>query len=237
MIYNMSNGRFGKSGIQIFTIFIIVLGTSCAPRAYNSNLTNRSESPSRSDDIPPRPAGKPGECWQLVEVPRQYESNRQIYYEYTGNKQEEVAVTERTVVIQPATELWVKKQVNNNCMSPDPKDCLVWCLEKTAAVTETFYEVRDTAAVKEYKEKVLMINNLKSDQHKDWIQVVCDNQLTKEFMSDLKNCLLSRSYQVPPDCSKNIKCLLPALKEFQSDYEFNVGTLNYDSLKALGMEL
>lgn len=41
------------------------------------------------------------------------------------------------VEIAPASTKWVKKKADRNCLSSDPNDCLVWCLQEVAAQYRT----------------------------------------------------------------------------------------------------
>lgn len=38
-------------------------------------------------------------------------------------------------IFGPKTTRWVKKKGDKNCLSLDPNDCLVWCLEEVPAIT------------------------------------------------------------------------------------------------------
>ena len=40
------------------------------------------------------------------------------------------------IEVAAATQRWVKRQAEGNCLSDDPEDCMVWCLEEVPAVME-----------------------------------------------------------------------------------------------------
>ncbi len=42
-------------------------------------------------------------------------------------------IWEDEIEIAPASTKWIKKKTDKNCLSPDPNDCLVWCLSETPA--------------------------------------------------------------------------------------------------------
>lgn len=42
--------------------------------------------------------------------------------------QKEIEKKQHRQIIQPAGTRWIKKRVDINCLSNDPKDCMVWCL-------------------------------------------------------------------------------------------------------------
>ena len=42
-----------------------------------------------------------------------------------------------TIEVAPATSQWVKKKSGDNCLSADPDDCMIWCLEEVPAVYKT----------------------------------------------------------------------------------------------------
>lgn len=41
------------------------------------------------------------------------------------------------IELAPASTKWVKKKADKNCLSADPNDCLVWCLQETPAKYKT----------------------------------------------------------------------------------------------------
>jgi len=220
---------------QLF-IFLLVACAACSPKTYHSGyLGGPPRASTKGQDVPPPPVGKPGECYAISTMPRTYESTNQYYHEFTGSTMPDIGVVETTVEVKPGVESWVKKQATKNCLSADPEDCLVWCLVKEDAVTETFYEVRDTATIKDFKEKVITINYLLSDPYKDWTRVLCQNEITESLVTRTQEALIAKAYLIPVGCSKSMKCLMPALKKFQADNNLPTGQLSYTTFEALGL--
>ncbi len=70
------------------------------------------------------------EEYMILEV---YPDEILTWYELT----ESIEIEEvETIPIEPATAKWVRKKVDENCLSRNPDDCLIWCLVEVPAVTQ-----------------------------------------------------------------------------------------------------
>jgi len=170
-------------------------------------------------------------------VPRTYIPERQTYYEYTGSESEKKAegVVKTEVELKPRIESW-EKRPSKNCKSLDPADCLVWCKVVEEAEVVSFYEVRDTMTVKNFKEKVVLVKTLKNDTYKDWARVVCQMTNKPKLVKEIRSALYDRGYMPPQDCKNSVGCLMQTIKQFQLDNELPSGALSYDTLDYLGVE-
>lgn len=85
--------------------------------------------------------------------------------------------------ILPASQKWVKKKADENCVSEDPNDCLVWCLEETPAkrvtnlvcpYSEAFINAY-LANPEEFEMTLLESESLESDNsYPEWLEIPCN---------------------------------------------------------------
>ena len=72
----------------------------------------------------------------------------------------------------------------------------------------------------------------------EWREVLCENQVTNYTISQIQNALISRGYSLPKygadnDFGTETK---EALKKFQRDNGLPIGNLDFETLKALGVQ-
>lgn len=126
----------------IISICISLL--SCSKSFYDQEVSYQGKS------FPPGPSShhdsqmptEPGKCYAKCIVPNQYDLTERELLEYTGSDFENPLVDLIQFQSSPAISKWVKKKADNNCVSSDPDDCLVWCLEKFPAQIDDIYIVQ-----------------------------------------------------------------------------------------------
>lgn len=227
-----------KNQIALFPLMLLIASSlmmSCGPKVYNSGLSHYPSHGRNGENVPPRPAAGPGECWKVVELAAVPDSTLRIYNEFTGTTMPDIGVVKTEVVMKAGSEKWIKKKADRNCLSADPADCLVWCLVKTEPIVETFYEVRDTIAIKDFAKKEIYIVEAPY-QYKDWKRVLCDGEINKKLIIETKAALTSRGYTEAESCDNNIKCLLPVLAAFEKKHGLVEGILFYETFVLLGIK-
>ncbi len=139
---------------------------------------------------------------KLIAIPAEYETVSEDYEVQAATTKttrlEPVmkTVTEK-VQIQPASTKWIQKRGNNTCLSADPKDCVVWCLQEIPAVYSTVSKlvnmgcdgsgVADSGCVKEETTPPQM------------------NTITKRV---IKNAATTRTEQIPAEYGTVVKAVL-----------------------------
>lgn len=228
MFVNMKTSR---ESVFILACILALVTVACSPKTYNSPL---SEGGPGQMDAPPKPVAAPGECFALADMPRKFETVTESYFEYTGVVLPDSGVVNTVIETKPRTQNWVKKP-SQNCKSVDPEDCLIWCLEVQEQETISFNEVIDTSVVKEFKKEEVVVERMLADSYKDWVRVVCENELNSLLIQTLADSLRTNGYFVPYNCRKSTKCLKESLMKYQRAKSIPVGSLNHMTLDSLGV--
>ncbi len=100
-----------------------------------------------------------------------------------------IETEEFTIILKTGKTKWVKRKADRNCLSANPEDCLVWCLEEET-IPMIYDIVKDTSTTTEWYPYKYTIRA--KDQTKK-VQVLCKNELTQELLDALKTQLHSLS--------------------------------------------
>ncbi len=216
---------------NIFYLFILLIfSTSCS-------VIKLKEQPEYSSggEPPISTKEKNGKCYELVVVPKDNPQQGMIAI-YTGSEMVE-GVETKTIIDEPATTKWVKKTADRNCLSPDPNDCLVWCLIEVPARREVVTVVTDTNKIKDFVLRPLPNVSLSSAEmnKKEWIETLCPNVQKDSLYKEVGLSLIKKGYI--PKNTNNIEMedLQAAIRLFQRDFNLPIGGFNVISLKALGL--
>ncbi len=170
-----------------------------------------------------------------------------------------------SVLVAPAATKWVKMRADPTCLSKNPEDCQVLVLKEVPAEYKTFSrrvlktpaftqekniprELKITARkvvktpeqIKEvpvpptYKTEMKRIVS-KAGAYSAWEQVVCNKDLTYEFIAKVQEALNAKGYKVGIADGVMGNQTEQAMLKFQSDNNLPMGNLNVKTLKALGI--
>ncbi len=143
-------------------------------------------------------------------------------------------------IIVEGGQKWVKKSADKNCLSADPKDCLVWCLveqpeiktirqRKVALSSDNIIEIQKGIFIEKrfYDEAVIEIacdENQKADLQKAIIEALVKKKLLRKQQKDESSAAYSLF------CESNLST---ALSEFQQEEELAEGFWDVETLRAL----
>jgi hypothetical protein len=259
--------------------------TSAAPVA-------KLEIASDNHDLPPN--AEPGKCYARCYVADQYETKEETVIDKpVSYKTHSIPATYKTVIdtivekpasiryeeipavyetvtedvlVSPATQKWVKSVADASCLSANPKDCQVLCLQEVSAVykkvakkvVKTPAERREhevPAVVKVVHKKVLdeparteqieVPATYKKVTHKElvtkggyseWKEILCSSKLTSSKIIAIQKALRAAGYN--PGALDDVfgAQTKDALIKYQKDKNLPVGNLNIETLKSLGVE-
>ncbi|MBK8657545.1 MAG: peptidoglycan-binding protein [Bacteroidetes bacterium] len=174
-------------------------------------------------------------------------------------------ITEQQLV-SPATKRWVKGKGDVNCLSQNPSDCEVWCLKEVPAVYKTVTRKVEKTPATTREELVPAITKVvprkklvspasenkieipatyktvmqktlvKKGGLQEWKEVLCQQDVTDNKVKSIQMALIREGYDPgTPDNQMGPKTK-EALVKFQQDKGLPVGNLNFETLKALGVE-
>ena len=218
------------------TLLSVILALGLLSQCTVSPYSSRAISADRSTVLgPPNP--KPGSCYAKSLMPDQTSTNSQYLAVYTGDEAfEDVEIETREIVIKPASKKWEKKQVDRNCLSADPNDCLVWCMVDVPAQTETYKVLIDTTQSSNYKMTAIHQEELVSKGgYTEWKEVLCQNKVTKGLLSKLQSTLKDQQFYDAEITSSFDSKTRAALTKYQRANSLPVGQLDFETLDALGI--
>ncbi len=169
-------------------------------------------------------------------------------------------------LVTPATKRWVKGKGDMNCLSQNPADCEVWCLkeippvyktvtrkiekspatsreELVPAVTKVVPRKKLVTPASENKieipatyKTVMQKSLVKKGGLQEWKEVLCQQDVTDNKVRAIQTALIREGYDPgTPDNQMGPKTK-EALVKFQQDKGLPIGNLNFETLKALGVE-
>ena len=215
-----------KKHFIFLTITCLYFITSCGPQMVKRSISNGGDAPDEG-----------GKCYAKCKLPDRYENYTETHFVYTGSNYEQAGVLKVEEVIQSGGERWEKKKTNN-CASPNPDDCLVWCLVTVEPKTNIFYAVADTNMVKDYTVKTVQKKRMVSKGgYIEFVEVLCASQVTKNLIHNMKIGLAQQGYlsfiDEKDEVNKEVKA---ALIKFQTEKGLPIGALNLETMDSLGVK-
>ncbi len=215
---------------QIFVFIFIVAGISCTT-SYRS--TPKGSFRGNAFNPPP---GKPGSCYAKAITPDKFISVEKNYIKYLGNDFDNPYVKKEKIVLKgEESAKWVKRKADKNCLSSDPEDCYVWCLEKQPERYVEYYAVTDTFMVEEFEvvtETFKIIDT--PGGNREWVEVLCQKDIDSDFLFNLSQQLSERGYEHTFQGKFDSSVQL-ALTTFQKNHQLPVGQLDFRTLDYLGI--
>lgn len=224
---------------RLFLFSTIVLFSSCGgflDSSYGDVDYDRKEN-RRSPSIDSNMPSEPGKCYAKCLVVDEYDKFEEEIFVYTGENEEQEGIVYETIITEPETEKWVKKEAKN-CLSKNKNDCLVWCLTKTPEMSEDFYIVQDTNLIKDFKIEIVSYSELvKEGGYTEWKEVVCQADVTPSFYRGLQEVLIEQGFlvDIPADGKINQETK-EALVKYQKKNYLPVGSLDVETLRHMGLE-
>ena len=209
-----------------FCFFMITLWC-CTP---NQKLTTGSPMSMPAD---------PGKCYAKCPSSDQKEIRQITYMKYVGDDTEIINkyVQDQVIELMPVREAWEKRQ-SSGCPTGTPKeDCLVWCKVQIPA-TELLLDnvLLDTTVTKDFEvEHKTAWVVVKSGGSVDWVEVICESDITTKLINQLSKSLVSKGYLKVEDSIHNTmtQTFKDALTNFQKDQGLYYGTLTAESAQLL----
>jgi Putative peptidoglycan binding domain len=260
--------------------------TSGSSSNYTGNLNEANNNlPSNAE---------PGKCYARCFVPDQYDFKEEMVIDRPASyRTQSVPATYRTVfdtvvvraasmryqdipavyettvediMVSPASQKWVKSFADAGCLSANPSDCQVMCLQDVPAV----YKKVSRRIVKTpgYKQEIplpaetkivsrqiiespasttqteipatykkLMHKELtRKGGYSDWREILCASKLTTSKIISIQRALKAAGYDPGPIDDVFGSQTKTALVKYQQDKSLPTGNLNMETLRALGVE-
>lgn len=177
-------------------------------------------------------------CYVTYDHPAVYSQEvAYAYYRYTADGVLFPAgVVETKVGVGPVGAKWVKKKADENCLSANPEDCLVWCLVEGHENYQTVLEVIDTALVTDFVADTIWKEVL-VDAYTEEVEVICQDKITPQLAIAIHDALdsLGVSTSHIMDRDRIGYDTYDALSTVQEKYDLPVGDLDVETLEFLGI--
>lgn len=157
------------------------------------------------------------------------------YVVFTGNPTDtSIKLIWNDILIEEGGQKWVKKKVENNCLSLNPEDCMVWCLVELPQKRLQFYSPLDTSTTDQYLRTQVPISQMILKSKKESTEVICaeDVYLWQEQVSEflIESSYLSENWQV---ISPYTEPFQRALLNYQIDNRLCTNGLTLETLREM----
>ena len=162
------------------------------PPSRGSHNLHNYKSQSRADQKMPN---EPGKCYAKCLMPDEVQMDTFSIFVYTGDELPMAGVSEERIVLSPASTEWVKKKREKGCLSKNPEDCLVWCLQENKAEEELFHVVKDTTIVDAFEvHEIIQKTIISQGGFTEWKAVVCESNINHRLIANLTEQLNLHGY-------------------------------------------
>jgi len=180
------------------------------------------------------PNAKAGECYAKCLIAPSYDSVITTIALYLGT--DSMLAKQYTVdtilTLRPESVKWVKKSCDRKCLSDDPEDCLVWCLEPTKAQTLRIQRyLLDTTVTSDYiSQKRYVYFTAKPGGYTEWQTIVCPHKVTPKLVQKVRTALGMKEDKSVSAMNSDTRA---ALTTFQRKHGLPIGQLTKETLKKL----
>jgi hypothetical protein len=180
------------------------------------------------------PPSEPGKCYQKCLSPAEIIWTQNEFAIFTGNDDSNIYLKDTTFIIPPSKK-WVKKKSDTPCHSPNPEDCLVWCLEQVPQRQVQHTIMIDSTQTDDFIMKRLELGK-REMQQTEWQEVVCAKDVSPKLITQICSKLQMEGYS-RVDCSsaKLDSSLKNAINAYQKDNQLPIGGLNMETMYRLGI--
>lgn len=254
--------------------------------AYTGKITEANE------NLPPN--AEPGKCYARCFIADQFEFKEEMVIDKpVGYRTQTIPAQYRTVfdtvttraasvryvevpavyenvteeiMVSPASEKWVKSTADAGCLSANPADCQVMCLQQVPAVyKKVTRRVMKSPSYKnevpvpsEYKivsrqvvdvpaqqvqieipatyKKMVRKELAKKGGYSEWREILCSQNLTVQRILSIQQALKAAGYNPGPLDNVFGSQTKAALVKYQQDKGLPIGNLNMETLRSLGVE-
>jgi hypothetical protein len=175
--------------------------------------------------------------------------------EYTFNNQKANLLIKRKIYQKPATSQWEKKNRNENCISRNPEDCVIWSWVNTPITYSQVYinpkipndsldiDVKDDFMIqtsgiflnsKTYNSRIQKVEVIQTEI----TEVICANKITTELIHQVEQFLMDEGYELKFSNTDKLNLQTKStLEDYQHDNNLPIGHLNIPTLENMGINI
>jgi len=173
-------------------------------------------------------------CYGKAIMPSVYASSHQLYPIYIGENTDADYLKSIDFTMEPA-RIALEERINENCLSPNPEDCIMVCEVMVPAKIKKKYVVVDTTQTDEYLWENLKVESLvKQGGYEEYVTVICGDKIDETFVAQISQVLAQKNYYGGGVNKIFSEALKQALIQFQKDNGLPEGQLDLVTLSKLG---
>ncbi len=177
-----------------------------------------------------------GQCYAKCTIPDEFEEVEINYIKYTGNNPNQAFIKKRIIQKGGTFSKWEKKRSDKKCLSPNPNDCLVWCLIEKEQEEIVIYEVTDTTQCKDFViETRPSLKITKEGGYTEWKEVVCQHKITPTVLKLVSERLLTKGFETASSTTYNAQ-YKSVLTHYQQHEGLPIGQFDFETLESLGID-
>ncbi|MEM1321860.1 MAG: hypothetical protein AAGG75_16490 [Bacteroidota bacterium] len=177
-----------------------------------------------------------GKCYAKILMPNQSKQRTHFLALYTGEPISSIYLDTFSLELKPASTKWVKKKSEEECLSPNPEDCMVWSMEDMPAEVKQWVVVNDTSAIRSFTiEKVSQKVFTKMGGYKQRVEVRCPEKIDGLFIRKVADVLHLNGFLRNPSKTAVDPEFQSALTRFQRANQLPIGHFDEETLMVLGI--
>jgi len=186
---------------------------------------------------------EPGKAYVKCSVATIFETVKSStsYPIYTGSNFNQKGIQNEIIEVKPSYSEWIKVKSSEMCEAYselDDKKCEVWYLKEIENEKDTIYVVVDTNRIKDYEVKFIDIQKVvKEAKLTPESEMGCPLIIETNLIRKVQNALRRHGYSLI-DAKENTmdRITKEALVEFQKANNLPIGTIDFETLNALGIK-
>ena len=217
-----------------FVLFLSVMSLLFVQCATTGNQTSRVGIARDSDGL----NMESGKCYAKCLIGNIMEDFEEEYVVFTGDPDtENVTLQEKNLLIKPAFSEFMQIQADDNCTSPNPEDCMIWCWVEIPAVYQSITILTDTTESKNFEVQTITRTRLiKKSEFTEWRETICPSDLTPSVIRSIQEALKEKGFYNGSFKRKLDQEVKAALTDFQRSMNLPMGQLDVETLKMLKVE-
>lgn len=183
---------------------------------------------------------KKGLCYEKLHRPSEPETWQEYhdYPIYTGMVSDGIDFDTVQLIISPRYVTYETRRIDDNCESPDPKDCLVICAVEYPEVREEVIFMTDTTQSGDFIWETFEVTRRNNkNAPAQWIYVLCGQKLPDKYklkLFDICTKLKNEGYFSGEFPTKKLTAKLKyAILKYQSDNYIPGERINIETLNVL----
>ena len=155
---------------------------------------------------------------------------------YHGDIVDDPGIKDTILAIGPKVKKWEKRLRKENCNSPNPEDCMVWCLcEVNEEVPAKILTPGSTISDNVTPHYIEVVDTIRPASI-EYIETLCPDQLSPTVIEQLTSKMVEYGYLSKVSKKPKLTAsLLRAVRAYQQDRFIGIGLISVETMDYLGI--